>query len=116
MVRVFTKDCNLVESIAKDHDISRGDLIKLDDSFAVALEDAKVGSSFSAAISGAFLLPKDTGYIEQGIKVYWKCHDDSSDLKGGFVTKKKENNYFLGVSALAASPVDKDILVRINMK
>ncbi|MDZ4678403.1 MAG: DUF2190 family protein [Oligoflexia bacterium] len=75
--------------------------------FGVASLDATSGAAVEAALEGVFDLPKASGAISQGAKVYW-------DNSAKNLTTTSSSNTLVGVAVVAALSGDALVRVRLN--
>lgn len=75
--------------------------------FGVAAYDAAQGADVECALTGIFELPKATGAITVGAKVYW-------DNTAKNVTTTSSGNSLIGVAARPATSDDATVQVRLN--
>lgn len=75
--------------------------------FVVALHSAAVGESFEARTIGVITLPKASGAIAEGVKLYW-------DNTAKNITTTATNNTFIGYATKAQVSGDTtvDVLLR----
>lgn len=101
--------------------VQDGDVVTLTAPYAVASGGgALVGSAFGVAantvangadgefcLNGVFDLPKATGAVTQGAKIYW-------DNTAKVVTTTATSNTLIGVAIAAAASGDATVRVRLN--
>jgi predicted RecA/RadA family phage recombinase len=75
--------------------------------FGVAVTDVANGAEGEFSIEGVYTLPKATGALTQGAKVYW----DNSAKK---VTATATDNTLIGCALKAAASGDATAVVRLN--
>lgn len=87
--------------------VSSGDGLLVGSVFAVALSDAESGADVEAQVCGVFELPKASGAVTQGAKLYW-------DNTAKDVTTTSTSNTLIGVAVEAAASGDATVIVRLN--
>lgn len=87
--------------------INSGDLIIKGDIIGVALGKATEGQVVAIAAEGVFILPKATGAITLGAKVYW-------DATNSNVTTTASGNTLIGAAWSAQASGDTTVKVRIK--
>lgn len=87
--------------------VKSGDAVTMGALFGVAATDAPIGAQFSAAVSGAFRLPKADDNIAAGARVFW----DASESE---VTTTAEGNRPIGAAIEAAGPSASSVVVRLD--
>jgi predicted RecA/RadA family phage recombinase len=75
--------------------------------FGVCAYDAASGAEVEVALTGVYTLPKATGVIAQGAKVYW-------DNVAKNVTTTAGGNTFIGAAVVAAGSGDATARIRLN--
>ena len=83
---------------------------------AVALVDIAVGKTGSVAIEEVYSLPKVTGAIAQGAKVYWAAAGDpvGGVAGSGALTTTASGNTLAGIAAIAAASGDATVALKLN--
>jgi predicted RecA/RadA family phage recombinase len=89
------------DSVASGQGVMQGAL------FGIATTRAAVGENFEAALTGVFDLPKATGALTKGQKIYW---DDSANNVTGTAT----GNALIGATTEAATTDAPTVAVRLN--
>jgi len=87
--------------------IASGDGVLQGSLFGVAATAAATGEDFAASIEGVFDLPKATGAITAGAKVYWNS-------TSGNVTTTATGNTLIGAATQAATSGAATARVRLN--
>lgn len=87
-----------------DGDISAGDGVVVESRFGVALVDIPDGETGSVQMEGVFRLPKVSGALGQGKKVYWN---------GDKITETATDNTEAGYVFEAAGSSDEDVAVKL---
>lgn len=88
-------------------DIAAGDAVFEGALFGIAATDAATGEDFEAALTGVFQLPKASGALTKGQKVYWNSTN-------GNVTGTASGNTLIGAVTAAAADSATSCDVRLN--
>lgn len=105
-MRNFVQDGEVV-TLTAPYAVASGGGAKIGALFAVAVGTVAEGAEGEFATVGVFDLPKATGAIAQGAKVYW---DDTNRV----VTGTASGNTLIGVAVRAAASGDAAARVRLN--
>lgn len=89
-------------------DITSGQFVLIGTIGGVAKTDIANGKTGAVHISGVFSIPKATGAVTQGAKLYW----DESESE---VTTTATDNTLIGVAAAAAASGDSNVHVLLNV-
>lgn len=89
-------------------DITSGQFVLIGTIGGVAKTDIANGKTGAVHICGVFSIPKATGAVAQGAKLYW---DDSESE----VTTTATDNTLIGVAAAAAASGDSNVHVLLNV-
>lgn len=89
-------------------DVASGDFLLIGAIGAVAKTDIADGKTGAVHIYGVFSIPKATGAVTQGAKLYW----DASESE---VTTTATDNTLIGVAAAAAASGDSNAQVLLNV-
>ena len=84
-----------------------GDLVISGALAGVATTNIADGEIGAVALKGCFILPKATGAITQGAKVYWVTADKN-------VTTTASGNTLIGVAAEAAGSAETEVKVTLT--
>lgn len=84
-----------------------GDLVKLGDLVGVAACDAAIGAKVAVELVGVFEVPKGTGVITAGTKLYMVAADKT-------VTATATANTFAGHAIADAANGDATVLMRLS--
>ncbi len=103
----FVQSGNVVTLPAPTGGVLSGGGMLVGSLFGVAAYDAAQGAEVECALTGIFDLPKATGAITVGAKVYW-------DNTAKNVTTTASGNSLIGVAAAAAASGDTTVRVRLN--
>lgn len=89
-------------------DITSGQLVLIGTIGGVAKTDIANGKTGAVHVCGVFSIPKATGAVTQGAKLYW----DESESE---VTTTATDNTLIGVAAAAAASGDSNVHVLLNV-
>ncbi len=89
-------------------DITSGQFVLIGSIGAVAKTDIANGKTGAVHICGVFSIPKASGAVTQGAKLYW----DESESE---VTTTATDNTLIGVAAAAAASGDSNAQVLLNV-
>lgn len=89
-------------------DVASGDLVIIGTIAGVAKTDIADGKTGAVHICGVFSLPKASGAVTQGAKLYWSSANSN-------VTTTASGNTLIGVAAAAAASGDASIPVLLNV-
>jgi predicted RecA/RadA family phage recombinase len=89
-------------------DITSGQFVLVGTIGGVAKTDIANGKTGAVHVCGVFSLPKASGAVTQGAKLYW---DDSESE----VTTTATDNTLIGVAAAAAASGDSNVHVLLNV-
>ncbi len=87
--------------------VSSGDAVFQGAIFGIAATDAETGEDFEAAVTGVFELPKASGALTKGQKVYWNTSNSN-------VTGTASGNTLIGAVISAATDEATSCPVRLN--
>jgi predicted RecA/RadA family phage recombinase len=87
--------------------VSSGGGVLVGSLFGIAAGDAAENADVEVLTRGVFELPKATGAIAQGAKVYW-------NNANGNVTTTVTGNTLIGAAIAAAASGDATVIVRLN--
>lgn len=86
--------------------IESGEIVAFGSVIGIAGMDIPIGAIGTLVLSGVFKMPKATGAITAGAKVYY-------DATNKNITATATNNTFAGIAIAAAGASDADVLVRL---
>jgi predicted RecA/RadA family phage recombinase len=89
-------------------DITSGQFVLIGTIGGVAKTDIVSGKTGAVHVCGVFSLPKASGAVTQGAKLYW----DESESE---VTTTATDNTLIGVAAAAAASGDSNVHVLLNV-
>lgn len=89
-------------------DITSGQFVLVGTIGGVAKTDIANGKTGAVHVCGVFSIPKATGAVTQGAKLYW----DESESE---VTTTATDNTLIGVAASAAASGDSNVHVLLNV-
>lgn len=102
----FVQKGDMIHTVLEDG-IKGGDLVVLGDVIGVAVTDGDGTNLNAVQTSGVFELPKASGAIEQGAKVYFVEAE-------GNISTTEENNVFAGYAWNEALDADETVNVKIG--
>lgn len=100
----FVQKGDFIHAVLADT-VKGGDVVIIEDIVGVAVTDGDAENVKAVQTEGVFTLPKGSGAIEQGAKVYWD---------GTKVTKTATNNTLLGFAWEAAATAETTIPVKLG--
>jgi predicted RecA/RadA family phage recombinase len=89
-------------------DIDSGDFVLIGAIGGVATTDIANGKTGSVRIKGVFNVPKASGAVTQGAKLYW-------DSTNKVLTTTASGNTIVGVAAAAAASGDAAVQILLNV-
>lgn len=97
-------------------DIASGQFLLVGTLGAVALVDIPVGETGAVAVEEVYSVPKATGAIAHGAKVYWAAAGDpvGGTAGSGAMTTTASGNTLVGVAAIAAASDDATVALKLN--
>jgi predicted RecA/RadA family phage recombinase len=107
-MKTFIQSGNVV-TLAAPAAVKSGDGVLVGSLFGVAAYDAAAGADVECSIVGVYELPKASGAINQGAKVYWVAADKNcsgADASGA--------NKLIGAATETAGGADAKVRVRLN--
>ena len=87
--------------------VSSGDGVLVGSLFGIAAGDAAENDNVEVQTTGVFDLPKATGAVTQGAKIYW-------DNTNKNVTTTATGNTLIGAATVAAVSGDATVQVKLN--
>lgn len=97
---------NVIDVVAVA-DVKSGDLVKVGDLVGVAVTDAATGETFALELKGVYEVPKATGAITAGAKLYLVAADSN-------VSTTAASNTFAGHAIAPAANGDATVLMRLS--
>lgn len=94
-------------SLTAPADVVGGQGILVGSIFGVCSHDAKSGETMEVAVEGVFDLPKATGALTEGAKLYW-------DNTAKNITTTATSNTLIGAAVAVAASGDATGRVRLN--
>jgi predicted RecA/RadA family phage recombinase len=88
--------------------IKSGDFVLIGALGAIAKTDIANGKTGSVHICGVFSVPKASGAITQGAKLYWSATNNN-------LTTTASGNTFVGLAAEAAASGDASVKILLNV-
>jgi predicted RecA/RadA family phage recombinase len=89
-------------------DIASGDFVLIGALGAVAKTDIANGKTGAVHVCGVFSVPKASGAITQGAKLYWSAANSN-------LTTTASGNTFVGLAAEAAASGDASVKILLNV-
>ncbi len=87
--------------------VGSGDGVLVGSLFGIAMFAADAGQTVVIKTTGVYMLPKATGAVAAGAKIFW---DDSA----GNVTTTATDNHLIGAAVTAQESGDPTVQVRLN--
>ncbi|MGA7452477.1 MAG: DUF2190 family protein [Rhodoplanes sp.] len=108
MAKTFVQPGDTVDPVAPVGGVKSGDVVVVGNLIGVAQTDALEGVSYALALEGVWRLPKASGAINAGAKVWW-------DAGNGNVANASGSGLFpLGCAVAAAGANDTTALIRLD--
>ena len=104
----FVQPGDVVTVTAPGGGVLSGDLIVVGNLAGVCATDTASGAEVELALTGVFELPKASGQINEGAKVWWKAAD------GNVVNATGAGYWPIGVAAKAAGTSEATVRVRLD--
>ncbi|WP_319760377.1 DUF2190 family protein [Maridesulfovibrio sp.] len=97
-------------------DILSGQSVVIGEIMGVATVDIPVGQSGACAVTRVWALPKVTGVLLQGAKVYWDADGDpkGGEIGSGALTTTATDNTYAGYVYEAAGTDDPTVEIQLN--
>lgn len=108
MSKNFIQEGNVLNYTPSGADVASGDVIIMGAIAGVAKTDIADGKTGAVHITGVYSLPKASGAIGQGVKLYWSAANSN-------VTTTASGNTLIGVAAAAALTADASVPVLLNV-
>lgn len=106
-MRNFIQNGTTIDYTVAGSAIKSGDIRMLEDLAAVAVTDGEVDDTIAMNVTGVYELPKGTGAVKQGQKVY-------VDATAGNITATATGNKLAGTAWEAAAAAAITVLVKLN--
>ena len=103
------QDGTTIQYTVADKPVKSGEMVVIEDMVAIAITDGAVGETISLAVEGVYRLPKGTGAIKQGEKVYANVAADGTKT----VVTAATGNTFIGYAWNSAGAADTTIDVNL---
>ena len=103
----FIQKGNTITLTAPAGGVTSGGGVLVGSLFGIAAGDAVENAGVEVQTCGVFELPKATGAITQGAKVYWNNTNKN-------VTTTASGNTLIGAATVAAASGDATVIVRLN--
>lgn len=97
-------------------DIKSGDPVLVGDTLGVAYTDIPNELTRTVMLEGVYVLPKATGVIPQGAKVYYDANGDpvGGTAGTGALTSIVTDNVYAGIAYAAAANGDATVQIKLN--
>lgn len=89
-------------------DVASGDFVVIGTIGAVAKTDIADGKTGAVHVCGVFSVPKASGAVTQGAKLYWSSANSN-------LTTTASGNTIVGVAATAAASGDSNVQLLLNV-
>ncbi len=89
-------------------DIASGDFVLIGALGAIAKTDIANGKTGAVHVCGVFSVPKASGAVTQGAKLYWSAANSN-------LTTTASGNTFVGLAAEAAASGDASVKILLNV-
>jgi predicted RecA/RadA family phage recombinase len=103
----LVQDGKTIQYTVTGADVKSGAIVVVGDIAGIAVTDGKIGDTIALEVKGVYNLPKVTGVIAQGKKVYAVAAD-------GTVTTTATSNTFIGYAWTAAASGDTTVDVKLS--
>lgn len=108
MATNYIQDGKTLNYTASGADISSGDFVLVGVLGGIAQTDIADGKTGAVCVAGVFSVPKASGAISQGAKLYWNATN-------GNLTTTATGNTIVGVAARAAASGDSHVDIMLNV-
>ena len=108
MATNYVQEGKTLNYTASGADIASGDFVLIGTIGGVAKTDIADGKTGAVHISGVFSIPKASGAITQGAKLYWNTTNSN-------LTTTASGNTIVGVAAEAAASGDANAKLLLNV-
>ncbi|MDR0542464.1 MAG: DUF2190 family protein [Dysgonamonadaceae bacterium] len=103
------QDGKTIQYKVTDTSVKSGDIVVIEDIAGIAVTDGAAGETIALNVEGVYRLPKDTGALNQGKKVYVKNTDGVKTIVG-----TATGNTFIGYAWATASAADTSVDVKLS--
>ncbi len=97
-------------TVPADSSVKSGEVVALGDRCGIAVTDGAEGETIALAAEGVFELPKGSGAIDQGKKVYLNV---AAEGGAKTIVTTASGNTFCGYAHEAAKAADTTVLVKL---
>ena len=109
MAKSFVQPGDTIDAVAGVGGVKSGDVVVVGNLIGVAQTDALEGATYALSLTGVWRLPKATGAIDVGAKVWWDA------TVGNNVVNASGAGYWpIGCAVAAAGANDTTCLVRLD--
>lgn len=108
MATNFVQEGKTLNYTASGADISSGDFVLIGALGGVAKTNIADGKTGAVHVSGVYSVPKASGAVTQGAKLYWNSTNSN-------LTTTATGNTFVGVAAEAAASGDANVKILLNV-
>lgn len=105
----FIQDGKTIDYTVADTSIKSGDVRMIGDVTAIAVTDGEIGDTIAMHVSGVYELPKGSGAITQGQKVYVNVTEGVTTI-----ANTATGNKFAGWAWDAANAAATTVLVKLH--
>jgi len=108
MTATFIQRGDSIDHVPEE-DIAAGQIVVIGDLVGIAKLDIKAGTRGALALTGIFTIPKWTGAVDAGTKMYWDTEAATTDADDGSGNALP----YIGKSVYATVNADTTIVVRL---
>lgn len=108
MATNFVQEGKALNYTPSGADVASGDFVLIGAIGGVAKTDIADGKTGAAHVSGVFSVPKASGAVTQGAKLYWNSTNSN-------LTTTASGNTIVGVAAEAAASGDANVKILLNV-
>lgn len=108
MAKNYVQDGKTLNYTASGADVASGDFVLIGALGAIAKTDIANGKTGAVHVCGVFSVPKASGAVTQGAKLYWSTTNSN-------LTTTASGNTFVGLAAEAAASGDASVKILLNV-
>jgi len=108
MATNFVQEGKTLNYTPSGADVASGDFVLIGAIGAIAKTDIADGKTGALHISGVYSVPKASGAVTQGAKLYWSTANSN-------LTTTATDNTIVGVAAEAAASGDANVKILLNV-
>jgi len=108
MTTNFVQEGKTLNYTPSGADVASGDFVLIGAIGAIAKTDIADGKTGALHISGVYSVPKASGAVTQGAKLYWSTANSN-------LTTTATDNTIVGVAAEAAASGDANVKILLNV-